>query len=62
MLRNLLWTQISCNKAERAEPLRTENGSRKLNSRDPNETFVDSGIAGKPCELNLWIEKNPATS
>ena len=23
--------------------------SCELNLRDPNETFIDSGIAGKPC-------------
>ena len=50
--RNRLRTEISVHKAERAKPLRTENGSWEFNSHDPNWTLINSGLAGKPCEPN----------
>ena len=50
--RNLVPTENSVNKAERAKPLRTENGSCELNSCGPNWAFIDSGTAERPCEPN----------
>ena len=41
---------------QREKPLRAEPGSCEFNSRDPDKTFIDCGIPGKPCEPNLRIE------
>ena len=38
-------------KQRRQNPLQNQNGSCELNSRDPNQTFIDTGIA-----LSLYLE------